>query len=91
MKTPTAATSFITQTISNTWSAAERNFFGKKVWRVTLSSIFKSMKSDHPVIRELIRADYRFMGNIATKLEELKQAGRLADSFSTDTAVTLIY
>jgi AcrR family transcriptional regulator len=67
------------------------NFFGKKVWRVTLSSVFKSMKSDHPVIRDLIRADYRFMGNIAAKLEDLKKAGRLAESFSTETAVNLIY
>jgi AcrR family transcriptional regulator len=67
------------------------NFFGKKIWRVTLSSIFKSMKSDHPVIRELIRADYRFMGNIAAKLEDLKKADRLTESFSTETAVNLIY
>lgn len=66
-------------------------FFGKKIWRVTLSSVFKSMKSDHPVIRELIRADYRFMGNIAAKLEDLKKAGYLAETFSTETAVNLIY
>lgn len=67
------------------------NFFGKKIWRVTLSSVFKSMKSDHPVIRELIRADYRFMGNIAAKLEDLKKKGYLQKTFSTETAVNLIY
>lgn len=66
-------------------------FFGKKVWRVTLSTVFKSMKSEHPVIRELIRADYRFMGNIAAKLEELKKAGHLKKTLSTETAVNLIY
>lgn len=67
------------------------NLFSKKIWRVTLSSIFSSLKSSNPVIRELIKADYRFMGNVASKIEEFKKAGRLPDVLSTETAVNLIY
>lgn len=67
------------------------NFFSKTIWRVTLSSIFSSLKSSNPVIRELIKADYRFMGNISSRIEELKKAGRLPETLSTETAVNLIY
>jgi hypothetical protein len=43
------------------------------------------------MIRQLIKADYRFMGNIAKKIEELKLIDRLPEDLSTGTAVNLIY
>lgn len=67
------------------------NFFSKKIWRVAFSSIFSSLRSGNPMIRELIKADYRFMGNIAKKIEELKLIDRLPEDLSTGTAVNLIY
>lgn len=66
-------------------------FFSKQIWRFTLSSLFSSMRSNNGVIRELIKADYRFMGNISAKLMELQKAGRLPESLPLETAVNLIY
>ncbi len=67
------------------------NVFGKKIWRVALASALKSMKSNHSVIKDLIQADYRFMGKIESRLEEMKAEGRLPMAFASDTAVNLIY
>lgn len=66
-------------------------FFNKKIWRVALSSIFSSLKSDNPVIKELIKSDYRFMDKISAAIEKLKMKGLLQESFCTQTAVRLIY
>ena len=67
------------------------NFFSKKIWRVAFSSIFSSLKSGTPMIRQLLKADYRFMGNISSKIDELKLLDRLPEDLSTGTAVNLIY
>ena len=66
-------------------------FFSKQIRRVTLSSLFGSMKSNSGIIREIIKADYRFMGNISAKLKELQKAGRLTESLPLETAVNLMY
>ena len=49
------------------------------------------MKSNSGIIREIIKADYRFMGNISAKLKELLKAGRLTESLPLETAVNLMY
>ena len=67
------------------------NFFSKKIWRVAFSSIFSSLKSGNPMIRQLIKAAYRFMGSIYSKIDELKLIDRLPEDLSTGTAVNLIY
>lgn len=67
------------------------NFFGKKIWRVTLAATFRSMKSNEMIIHQLVKADYRMMEKIKIKLEEFKSQGKLAEDIEIETAVELIY
>lgn len=67
------------------------NFFGKTIWRVTMAAIFTSMKSNPMIMNELIKVDYRLMDKLKSKLETLKEQGRLNETFPIDTAVELIY
>ena len=67
------------------------NFFSKKIWRVAMSAIFNSMKSNNLALHELMKADYRFIEKMEARLEDFKKEGRLKESCPIKTVVDLIY